>query len=39
MDEEIGDGMLAASSYNTLVKIPSLMPEALEMHSSTILPE
>ena len=36
MDEEIGDGMLAASSYNTLEQIPSLMPEALEMHASQI---
>ena len=39
VDEEIGDGMLAASSYNTLVKISSLMPDALEMQSSTNLPE
>ena len=39
MDEEIGDGMLSAPLCNTLEKIPSLVPEALEVHSSQIYPE
>ena len=39
MVEENGDGMLSAPLCNTLEKIPSLMPEALEVHSSKIFPE
>ena len=39
MDEEIGDGMLSATLCNTLGKIPSLMPETLEVHSSQFFPE
>ena len=39
MVEEIADGMLSAPLCNTLEKVPSLMPEALEVHSSQFFPE